>query len=79
MAESAPELKREVHNRTVMFSIVVSPFQAGSQVAGRRVGAKRFFFSGGGEVWEISCQFTPDRRRLLVRACDQIASSLRFR
>jgi hypothetical protein len=71
----APPLVREQRGENVVFTLTLAP---SAPVAGQPVGARRLFFSAGDRVWEISCQFTARTRARAVRACDQIASSLRL-
>jgi hypothetical protein len=71
------ELSRQEGREVTTFSAVLDSesFSQGG-VAGTDVGAKRYWFSGAGGSWEISCQFTGEKRREVLDACDQIAGTL---
>jgi hypothetical protein len=66
----------ERHQGISMPSITLDRFRSTNSIAGERVGAKRLYFSAAGRVWEVSCQFTPARRSAVLRACDEVASTI---
>jgi len=68
----------ERHQGISMPSITLDRFRSTNAVAGERVGAKRLYFSAAGHVWEVSCQFTAARRSAVLRACDQVASTIKL-
>jgi hypothetical protein len=60
-----------------VITIDVSEFPEGNEVAGRPVAARRVYFSAGNTIWEMSCQYTRERRARVLAACGEVASSLR--
>jgi hypothetical protein len=68
----------ERHQGISMPSITLDRFRSTNEIAGERVGAKRLYFSAVGRVWEVSCQFALARRSAVLRACDEVASTIKL-
>ena len=58
-------------------AINLSEFRTSNQVAGRSVAARRLYFSARNTIWQVSCQYTRERRERVLAGCAHVESSLR--
>ncbi len=59
--------------------VVLDLSQFRTQVADQPVAGRRLFFSAGGAIWEVDCQYTREGRERVLKGCARVVSTLRPR
>ena len=50
-----------------------------NSIGGRRTTSRLYFFSAAGGTWEIECQSTADKAKVVADACDGVVRSVDVR